>query len=542
MELRDYQAESIASVFAYFQTGGENPLVVAPTGSGKSVIIAGLLRRALEGWPDTRVVMATHRKELIAQNHQALMRIWPEAPAGIHSAGLHLRQIRQITFAGVQTVARRAKSFGYVDFMLIDEAHLLSPNAGTQYQRFIEDLKAVNPNLRVIGFTATPYRLDSGHLVEGRGALFDGIAYDISVGMLVRRGFLAPLIGKPLETRFDTRGLHTRGGEFVEAEMAERFDRDEVTQEAVREIVHFGRERRAWMVFCVNVAHALNVRDALRRRGVAAEAVTGETSNRDAILNAFKEGRLQALTSVGVLTTGFDAPRVDLLAFLRPTKSRALYMQCCGRGMRIAEGKKNCIVLDFAGNVEQHGPVDAETPKPRKWNEASEPGENLPPLKACPACDAPLLIAARECAECGHVFTFADRQRHDRTASTAAVMNLTAADTFWPVQDAEWSRHVGRQSRLPSLRVDLLVQGKLVSEYLPFGRDDVGSRRMAARWWLQHGGAEPIPESVEEALERQSETEPPSSVALVREGQYQRVKGRRFKAAPEDVVEEFLKC
>lgn len=546
MDLRDYQSESIQAVFDYFKSGGDNPLVVAPTGSGKSVIIAGLLQRALGGWPDTRVVMATHRKELIAQNHAALMRLWPEASAGIYSAGLHRRQVRQVTFAGIQTVAKRAKEFGYQDFVLIDEAHLLSPGDGTQYQRFIGDLKEVNPDLRVIGFTATPYRLDSGHLVEGKNAIFDGIAYNIPVAMLVRRGFLAPLIGKPIETKFDTKGLHTRGGEFIDAEMAERFDREEVTEDAVREIVKFGENRRSWLAFCITVAHARNVRDELRNQGVHAECVTAETQNRGAILDAFKAGEIRALTSVGVLTTGFDAPKTDLIAFLRPTKSRSLYIQMAGRGMRIAEGKENCQVLDFAGNVARHGPVDDENFDLRK--QKSKPGEDgdaagadedrAPPVKACPICEAPILIAARECAECGHIFADAPAAAHDRTASTAPIMNLTAQEVFIPVEAAEWSHHIGRDSGRPSLRVDLLASGTRVSEFISFGHPDVFPALKAAQWWRQHGGEEPVPLSVEEALERQAETFAPMFVTLVRDGKYNRIGQRRFAPPPEDILGE----
>ena len=194
IELRDYQRAAIDALYAWFRAGRGSPLVVAPTGSGKSVILAEFARSAVVAYPETRILIVTHVRELIAQNHAALIRLWPDAPAGIYSAGLGKRQLgRQVLVAGVQSVARRARDLGHVDLAIVDEAHLVPRSSDTQYGRLFEGLRATNPNLKVIGLTATPYRLDSGLLHGGENALFDGIAYDIPIGMLVERGHLAPL-------------------------------------------------------------------------------------------------------------------------------------------------------------------------------------------------------------------------------------------------------------------------------------------------------------------------------------------------------------
>ena len=361
IELRDYQRAAIDALYAWFRAGRGSPLVVAPTGSGKSVILAEFARSAVVAYPETRILIVTHVRELIAQNHAALIRLWPDAPAGIYSAGLGKRQLgRQVLVAGVQSIARRARDLGHVDLAIVDEAHLVPRSSDTQYGRLFDGLRATNPNLKVIGLTATPYRLDSGLLHGGENALFDGIAYDIPIGMLVERGHLAPLISKRPAAAFDTAGLHRRMGEFVEREMLDRFGGD-ATRAAVAEIVELGRDRRSWIAFCISVEHARAVRDELRAHGIAAETVTGETPGpeRDRFLRAYRAGQVRALTSVGVLTTGFDAPATDLIAMLRPTASTGLYIQMAGRGMRTAPGKDDCLVLDFAGNVMRHGPVDA---------------------------------------------------------------------------------------------------------------------------------------------------------------------------------------
>lgn len=535
MILRDYQEAAIEAVFQRFRDGWQAPLIVAPTGAGKSVILSELMRRCVDGYPGTRVVLATHQKELIQQNYAALLRLWPEAPAGIYSAGLNRRVAHKpLTFAGIQTVAKRAAEFGHVDVLVIDEAHMIPRKGQTQYQRFIAALREVNPDLRIVGLTATPFRLDSGRLDAGDGAIFDGIAYDIPIALLVDRGYLAPLISKSPSFTLDTKGLHTRNGDWIEAEMDARFNNDAVTREAVNEIMALGHDRRSWLLFCISVDHAMNVRDELRRRGIAAETVTGKTasSDRARILADFRAGRIRAITNVNVLTTGFDAPATDLLAFLRPTQSLGLYMQMAGRAMRPAEGKANGLVLDYAGNVLRHGPVDAvnvtSVGERRKADGAGEV-----PGKTCPECGTIVFIAQMECGECGHQWEPAP-PKIDRAASTAAIMNMTAEDDWREVQDFALARHLKRGGDTPSLRVEYLVDGRVVRESVCL--EHVGfPRQKAVQWWQAMAGTTP-PDTVAEALNRAGEVRAPGEVVIRREGKFDvisRARGQLMKEAAE---------
>lgn len=542
MQLRDYQGEAVASIYDWFETRTGNPLVVAPTGSGKSVILAEFARSACSAYPETRILIVTHVKELIAQNHAAICRMWPGAPAGIYSAGLGRRQSgRQIVVAGVQSIAKRTNELGFFDLVIVDEAHLIPRDAETLYGKLFAGLREINPALKIIGLTATPYRMDSGRLDKGEGALFDGIAYDIPVRMLVERGYLAPLVSKRPGTVFDTSGLHTRMGDFVEKEMADRFATDEVTRAAVSEIVALGKDRRSWIAFCIGVDHAESVAAELRARGITAATVTGKTPHieRDRILREYKAGRIRALTSVGVLTTGFDAPGTDLLAFLRPTKSAGLYMQMAGRAMRpvyapghdlettegrlaaIALGpKQNGLVLDFAGNVARHGPVDGIMIAAEK---SSGNGDGEAPTKVCPECGSILWIAARECPDCGFMFP-EPQPKIERTASTEAIMIMTAEDEWQAVQDFDIARHVKPDSP-DSLRVEYLIGGKTVREWVCL--EHSGRARIeAVRWWTAHARA-PIPDTITEALARRGEIAPPTEAVIIRDGKYFRIKKTR---------------
>jgi len=335
--LRPYQKEAIDSTFKYFAENDGNPLIVLPTGTGKSVVIAEFCRQTLSQWPDTKIIVVTHVRELIKQNYDELKSLWPEAPAGINSAGLGKREYHpSIVFCGIQSVHRKASQFVKVDLVLIDEVHLVPRKTNTMYQRFLNNLKVMNPHMRVVGLTATPYRLDSGLLHTGDDSLFDAISYEAELKDMVEEGYLTKLVSKQPKTRLDVSSVSIRGGEFVAGELERAVDRSDVNESVVREIVTLGANRKSWLIFCAGVKHATHIAEIVRGYGISCETIFGDTptSQRDQIIRDFKQGKIRALASMGVLTTGFNAPIVDLLAVLRPTESTGLYIQIMGRGMR----------------------------------------------------------------------------------------------------------------------------------------------------------------------------------------------------------------
>jgi len=512
IELRDYQRAAIDALYCYWRENkGRHPLVEVPTGAGKSVIMAALIQEVIASWKKTRIVVATHVRELIAQNHAELLRVWPEAPAGVYSAGLARRDAgAQVLFAGIQSVHGKAVEIGHTSLLLIDEAHLVPPKSGTMYRRFIDELLSINPKLKVVGFTATPYRLDSGPLHDGKARLFDGLAYTVPVDLLVKRGHLAPAVAKETETALDVDGVSARGGEYVARELQAAVDKETVTNAAMDEIVARGRERRSWLVFASGVGHAHHIADALRERGIACGVVTGTTpaKERDRITEEFKVGVTRALVSVGVLTTGFNAPAVDLIALLRPTLSTGLYVQMVGRGMRTAEGKENCLVLDFAGLVARHGPVDhlfIRTP--------SAAGDGVPPVKTCPECRSIVRAASRRCPDCGHEFPI------------ETVVKITAGPSELPImgdptpvwlKPLSWRLLLWRKANKPvSLRVDYHCDWFAISEWLCFEHGD-WAWRVARDWWIGNGGFEPPPMTAFEALTRENELLRPASIRIER--------------------------
>jgi DNA repair protein RadD len=421
LQLRPYQRAAIDAIYDYFAVATGHPLLVLPTASGKSLVAAAFIQEVLAQWPDERIIILTHVRELISQNFAELIRLWPEAPAGVYSAGLNRRDVQaQILFAGIQSVHRKAYAIQRADLVLVDEAHLVPRTANATYRRFLGDLTRINPQLKVIGLTATPYRLDSGMLHTGPDALFDDIAFEDSVRELIDEGYLAPLVSKQTSTQIDVSGVGTRGGEFIAGQLEAAVDHDPITQAAIDEVVAYGRDRRSWLLFCAGVGHAQHICDAVRERGFSCATIFGHTpkAERDRIIAAFKRGEVRALASMGVLTTGFNAPAVDLIAMLRPTKSTGLYVQMAGRGTRLAPGKDNCLVLDFAGNVARHGPIDLVKPKDKTNGE----GDGEAPTKVCPECQTINALAARG-IECGYVFPAPEVQL-EATATTRPILSV----------------------------------------------------------------------------------------------------------------------
>lgn len=348
LTLRPYQAAAVDAMCDALARR-EHPLVKLPTGSGKSLVLASVVQRLR--WP---TLVLSHVKELLEQDARTLRRVAPEMSMSYYSAGLReKRGGAQVVFGSVQTVYRSPQALGKRSLVLIDEAHLCPRDADAMYAQVFTHFGVA---LRG-GFTATDTRMDSGKLTEGHDAWFTSLVYEEPVGRLISQGFLVPLVGVLTEHQADLSGVGTRAGDFI-AEQAEQAVTQSLSlEEAVQEAVKLASKRRHWLIFAAGVDHAKRVLSVLRAAGIESDMVLGDTPDdkRDAIVDKFREGDLRALVNVGVLTTGFDAPQTDCIISFRPTKSPVLWQQVLGRGMRLAEGKDNCLLLDFVGNLERLG-------------------------------------------------------------------------------------------------------------------------------------------------------------------------------------------
>lgn len=439
LQLRQYQIDAIDGLYQYWSDKrGDNPLIVAPTGSGKSLLIARIVQDALE-FPGTKIMILSHVAELLKQNAEELIGMVPGADVGFYSASIGQKRLdRQVVFAGIQSVWNKA--FDLVpgpDLVVIDEAHLVPKNSETRYGKFLDDLKTVNPDVKIVGLTATPYRLDSGYLHKGEGALFDGIAYDIPVGKLMDDGFLSPVVSKGAKAKIDLSQVKVRGGEYVEADLAIAASDPELVRATVEEIVTLGADRKSWMIFASGIQHGNMILDELRQRGITCEMVAGDDAKTDRArkIADYKAGRIRAIIGCQVLTTGFNAPATDLVAIVRATLSPGLYIQIVGRGTRLAEGKADCLLLDFGGNVERHGFIDAVRIKEK----SAGSGDGVAPTKECPECQTMCATGLRFCP-CG--YKFQDPQlNHKHNSYGGAVLSSQVVAEWVDVEDVAYARH-----------------------------------------------------------------------------------------------------
>jgi DNA repair protein RadD len=541
--LRDYQHACVEAIFSYFQEKDGNPIIALPTGAGKSVVQAAFIRRVLSQWPGERFLLVSHSRELLSQNAAKIESMVPGVSIGICSAGLGKKEFGyQITIAGIQTIYRHSHRLGDISIVIIDECHMVSKSGDTMYIQLLADLRRFCPHVKIIGMSATPWRLDSGPLIKGENRIFTDIAYSISIRDLIEQGYLAPLVTAPTSTRANTSGVKTRGGEFIAGELERAMLGQNITEPALDEVERLCADRKSWLFFCVGIEHAKAVAQSLEKRGHRCAVVVGDTPDgeRDRAIADFKSGRLRALVSVGVLTTGFDAPNADALINLRPTKSPGLWVQIVGRVSRLSPGKENGLVLDFTGNTREHGPVDA-IQVDGDGNLRTSPLRDCPKCNAeyqkrlkacpecghvdtwaCPKCEAPIVIGSRECLDCGYVKPLTSREaNHDTKASTASI--LSSGDSTMKESVASWrfSRHskAGKPDSMVAYQIDL---NTVYREWICFEHGGYAEQK-AAMWWVRHGGQSPAPKTTTIALERQGELTMPTEIKVKRDGKHWRV-------------------
>lgn len=356
-KLRDYQQQAVQNVIKYFQKTREPAVIVLPTGAGKSLVIAELARIA-----QGRVLVLAHVKELVEQNYEKYTSYGLEA--GIFSASLGKKDHSQkAIFGSVQSIARAGDDF-FQNFSLvvIDECHRVAEEGSTQYQEVIQKLKERNPNLCILGLTATPYRLGLGWIYEFSNAgeiksdkkrFFKQCVYELPLSYMIKNKYLTTPVKVDIPvTSYDFSDLKTKNGTYSSGEIEEILrNQNRLTPLIIKNIIDITEkfDRKGVMIFSGTVKHAEEIMTYLPAND--ARVVLGDTEIRDreAIINDFKERKFKYLVNVSVLTTGFDAPHVDVIAILRPTESNSLYQQIVGRGLRLSAGKKDCYVLDYTG-------------------------------------------------------------------------------------------------------------------------------------------------------------------------------------------------
>ncbi len=514
IKLRKFQSDSIDSIFAYFYSGKRgNPLVVAPTGSGKSIIIAALCKKIRSQWPTEKILVISHVKEILEQNLDKLHLMCPEVNVGVYSAGLGRKEHGDITVASIQSIYKKKEEFSDYNIIIIDEVHTVPHKGQGRYRTFLDAIERP-----VIGFTATPFRTGTGFLHLGEGALFDEIVYDIPIKTLIAQKFLSPITAKGTNTRFDAAGVKKAAGDYVVAALAKKFDRKGLTDQITNELLLYQKDRKKWLVFAIDINHAEHIKLMLNEKGIKTDTVHSKmTGDREQVINNFKNGDLQALVSVAVLTTGFDAPCVDLVVLLRPTASPVLHVQIIGRGMRIFPGKENCLVLDFAGNLLRNGPIDNPN---IKIAQGDGTGEAI--MKECPHCYEIVYAAVRTCPCCGHEFVF-----KTKLSLTPEEREVLSGLEWFPVIKVKYHPYVSRAGNKLLKVVYVCGLACEFSEYVSVQGKGY-PRYKAEHWWKRRAPEYDLPATVREAAAITQVLAVPKEIQVDTSGKYPSIKKHTF--------------
>ncbi|CAB4203064.1 SSL2 DNA or RNA helicases of superfamily II [uncultured Caudovirales phage] len=514
MQLYQYQIDAIRALWSFWNKKPRGaPLLVCPTGSGKSYIAASIITEISKSYPEFRFLVATHTKEIVAQNSEELQKLLPTERLGIYSAGLGSKTIRRITFANIQSIYKQAKTLK-IDMLIIDEAHLVSSKDTSMYQKLISGLQDNNPRLKIMGLTATPMRLDQGSLV-GEGSVFSDIAYNISIRQLIDDGFLSPIVSVS-KAAPDLNRVRISGFDYNQSDLEYTFNKDQLIKSQCAEIVELGKDRKHWLIFCCGIEHAKNVTEELLSLGITADYVTGEMMpmERDLKIRGFKNEKIRALCNVGVLTTGYNHRAVDLVVLLRSTKSASLYIQCVGRGTRTAEGKNNCLLLDYGSNIDRHGPIDLVSIQRSKTGETKT---GTAPHKKCPICGCVTAVRAAKCIVCEYIYPEATKALTINASTTPVLLQPEKiAVTQMSVRKHE------KEGKIPSLRIDYIAGIRTFSDFLCLDHEGYACT-IGMQKWVKRGGGMPVPKTVDEAILRCKEIPTPSEIRVIKRGKYHEI-------------------
>lgn len=460
--LRSYQTDTVNAVVHYFRRHASPAVAVLPTGAGKSLVIAELAKIARG-----RVLVLAHVKELVEQNHEKYENYGLKG--GIFSAGLGRKDSDDnVVFASVQSVVRNLNAFiNQFSLLVIDECHRVPDNENSSYRKVISHLQQVNPGIKILGLTATPYRLGFGWIYQFHLAgrvrseqprFFRDCIFELPIRYLLEEGYLTParILDAPILS-YDFSAINASSmGIFKPADLDNVIDNAaRATPIIISQIVDYAKNRQGVMIFASTVKHAKEITTLLPPLQCA--LVIGDTplEERERIIKQFKQRQIKYLVNVSVLTTGFDAPHVDLIAILRPTMSVSLYQQIAGRGFRLSDSKKECLILDYAGNVYDLYQTEIGSPKPDSdseivtvpcpacgfnnnfWGKVDDNGFLLAHYgrrcqgffeddqgerelcgyryiaKFCEQCGADNDIAARQCHQCDHTLVDPDKKLRD---------------------------------------------------------------------------------------------------------------------------------
>ncbi len=529
--LRPYQEEALQALDNHIQTKNNNPLVVIPTGGGKSILMA----KAIENWKaqyqNFRVMILAHRQELVEQNYAEYMGLNSFSDVGIFAAGLKRRDTdNDIIFASIDSVYNKWNIFPKFDCLIVDEAHRINVKNEGKYRSFIENCKYINPKLVVIGFTATPFRLSSG-MIAHRDHLLNEVCYDANVADLIRDGYLCKLRTKIGDVQPDLSDVRKARGDYVVKDLSKAIDTPEVVRDAVKSALTIcnAEQRKSVIIFCIDIKHCEDVSNEIRKYGYEAPVVTSKTTKheRKRIINEFANGGYRFLCSVNVFLEGFNVKRIDCVLLLRPTQSKGLYIQAVGRGLRLFEGKEDCLILDYANVINEHGPIDILDDDDIAMIECANCGDVFSrAVRVCPNCkwEIPKQEIERHEAE--------ERAKKMHEAELTNRSILSGEPDDYTVSDITVHRHK-KNGKPDSIRIQYRCGLNVFREWIALDHGGYAERKARLFWSTLFGDEEAKTITVDNALNNmflaQQLTDKIEGITVIRNGKYNEVISHKLR-------------
>lgn len=431
-ELREYQLKVLQDLSDALRAG-KTPVVQLATGAGKSLVMAAIVQKVLAKDSGKKVLLLAHRKELLKQNYDELEELGIDA--GIYSAGLKRRELHQITVAGIQSIAN-VEDLEKFEICIIDEAHRIAVKNEGQYRDVISRIDA----RWVIGLTATPWRLSGSRnaLITPDGGIFNHVVWGPSISEMTEAGFLCPLVTRASKVQVDAEKLEKSKGEYTVAS-SEKEVRN-IIDRAVTDILKRATGRKKTIIFTPGIETCELLIQKFKERGESsADFIHSQMDDkdRDQKVKDFREGRIKWLGNVSVFVEGFNVPDVDCIVLLAPTESASRYIQQVGRGLRMADGKENCLILDFAGNAHRFGPIDKIS-----FKDFHEQPTEKKKCWECPACENLISYAKRDCDSCG--YSKPKRVRDIKKLGSAFAGDLVQGQVMAEVLDVMFEPYVSK--------------------------------------------------------------------------------------------------
>jgi DNA repair protein RadD len=528
IELRPYQDEALARAMGVL-TKRDNCLLQAPTGAGKTIIFAHLISQWVKKYPKMRIAVLAHRQELINQAYEKLIAVdqsvWSKT--GKACAGLgRVTTTSQVIVGSLQTLVKR-ELYQPIHLLIVDEAHRMPPkDRDSQYKELITRLKAKFPRMRMMGVTATPFRLGHGYIFGQEDDWFEALDYEINMKTLIDDGYLVPIRFKINELEGLAQELvnvKKSGGEYVLDGLSSVMTKKIFIDSAVTAWRTYGEERKSGVVFATTIHHGELLVEAFRAAGLKAKIVHSKMNNseRHKVLAEFERNYIDFIVNVGILTEGWDSPKVNLIIMARPTLSPGLYVQMIGRGTRLYDGKKDLLALDLVNNSQVHGLPWAPIIK----NKSSSSGSSWVQLRKCPNCKELILdLKAKECPVCGYEL---EEDKPPVELEDPGVIKMRELSEGYEVKvtvEKFWGAPYVSQKGNEMLKLTVhTAEVGTIYDYLDFeGNSGLWSQSKAKRWWRKFATTEP-PGDASEASDRLDELEIPDILKVKRENKWLRI-------------------